>query len=286
MGKNRIFGKRRRQSRKPNTAIMILASITIILLFVWGGLYWKGKSEQALLTQADEETESWIVLQDLDEIQTSEDKKTKIAVDEQTGRAAGETAAPVGHNDSKLSKDGGLTQVIQAEVTDIKSVNKPETQKPDKSVPQKTTKPATQSEAKPDTKSNGKTIPGETRPESTDNPIQDPTMTAAQLHEEQFILVQAKCAQDMKDVLIGAEASIAALDKTNLAAIQELNTKLANGVGEVASACDIQFKQLAQNAKQDDVSPDMITEWEQTFNNMLTELQNETEMRLQQLMQF
>lgn len=55
MGQQRIRRKRQRGFQKPDTVIVVLASLTFILLTVWCSLYWKESSERSHVARSNEE---------------------------------------------------------------------------------------------------------------------------------------------------------------------------------------------------------------------------------------
>jgi hypothetical protein len=55
MGQLRKRRKRRREFRKPDVVIVALSSFAVILLLVWGGLYWKESSDRALIVPVNGE---------------------------------------------------------------------------------------------------------------------------------------------------------------------------------------------------------------------------------------
>ncbi|MEC0090673.1 hypothetical protein [Paenibacillus macquariensis] len=105
MGTQRIRKKRRRRIRKQNPLIVILASITIILLFVWGGLYWKESSEKA---QSDDQTNgkerSQTSKLEADKRSTNEPLGMNLGMEEEP-LMIGEMGDSIGISDDRISDD-------------------------------------------------------------------------------------------------------------------------------------------------------------------------------------
>jgi hypothetical protein len=246
MGQQRIRRKKRRGFRKPDAVIVTLTSLTIILLLVWGGLYWKESSERALIAQ------------------------TNGKVDEQPS-ATGETVTvtPVEQSNEKPGVTDEVPQLPEAAKPTQETVMKPETQTPTKS----------ESPGVTETKS-----PSATVIKSPSTKQSDPPITKAQNYDQEITQIQAICTKDMKEVLSGAESSIQQLDKTDPVAVQALKVKLMNEIVAAEYKCDVKFQEVTQKAESDSVSPKVIAEWKQTFSAMKEKLREESRAKLQQLM--
>lgn len=274
MGQQHTRKKRRPRLQKPDTVNIILGSLTIILLFLWGGLYWKESSQQALIVNADGAAQSEHALQEEIGLPTAEPSASP-AVEAQPA-ATDETVKPAEQAAEKPGISGGEIQQL------------PESAKPavrDKApLPAKTSKPAStakpnkQTVAKPD--AGVKVKPGTPIAKETKPPI-----SLSEKYEQQIVQVQVKCTQDMNEILAGAKSSIEQLDKSDPYAFQQLNQKWMDGLANVESACTSSFQEIIQNAENDAVEPEITVEWEQKFNALMLKLQSDFEMKLLQLME-
>ncbi|MCD9024073.1 hypothetical protein [Cohnella silvisoli] len=279
MGQRRIRRKRRREFRKPDAVIVTLSSFAIILLFVWGGLYWKESSERALIVHANGEDQVEQSLQYDEGLQsTTESEGLNYGVEEQSS-ATSETVAPVGQSDDQpgVDKPGVDKPGDTSEAPQLPDAAKP--------TQETVTKPKTHNQAKSESHSTtGIKSPSTTEPDSPSTNQTDPPINQAQKYEQKMIQVQAMCMKDVKEVLSGAESSIQQLDKTDPIAVQAWKDKLTKELATAEAACDAKFQEVAQNAENDSVSPKVIEEWRQTFSAMKENLQGESRAKLRQLM--
>lgn len=289
MGNQRIRKKRQRALRKPDAVIISLTSLTIILLLVWGGLYWKESSGRALIVQANEEYQVDQSLQEDDGLQTP-DSALNSGMNEQSS-VTGETVVPVEQSDDKASVDGEVPQLQELPKPTQETVAKPETQSPAKletqspaTATQNPAKPETQSPAEPETQSTAKTdSPSKAETDSPGTNPSDPPISQAQQYEEEIIQVQAMCRKDMKEILSGAESSIQQA-KTDPYAFQAWEEKWTKEIATAETKCDDKFQEVSQNAENDSVSLEVIAEWQQTFSALKVKLQEESQAKLQLLM--
>jgi hypothetical protein len=248
MGQQRIRRRRRhgfRGFRKPNAAIATLTSLTVILLLIWGGLYWKESSERKLIVNA-----------------------SGVAEGEQAS-TTGETITTVEQSNDKSGVTGEVPQSPEAAEPAQETVAKPETQ-----IPAKSESHSTSPNNSPSTKET----------ESPSAIQTDPRISPAQKYEQEIIQVQSMCTKDMKEVLSGAESSIQQLDKKDPFAVQALMEKLTKELAAAESKCDSKFQEVSLNAENDSVSPKVIEGWKQTFIDLKDKLHEESKAKLQQLM--
>lgn len=264
---------RRRSSRsrfqKPDTINIILGSLTIILLFVWGGLYWKDSTQQALTVNADgaalnEQAQP----EEIEVIATGPVSTTTAGAEKPP--AADQAVKPT---EQPADKPGASEAALPEKEEAIKPAVPVKT-----AHPVKTTKPART--AKPNQETG-------TKPEAAATPVvteTEPPISVSKKYEQQMVQIQVKCTQDMNEVLVGAESSIEQLDQSDPYAFQQLNQKWTDGLANVESACKTKFQEITANAEHDSVEPEIIEEWEQSFSSLMLQLQGEFEAKLLQLM--
>ncbi|WP_373230132.1 hypothetical protein [Cohnella sp.] len=294
MGKQRIRRKRRRGFRKPDAVIVTLTSVTVILLFVWGGLHWKESSGRALFVNANGAERGEQTLQEEGGLQAMDSEGMNAGVDEQSSATA-ETFAPVQQPNDKPDATGGVPQLPESDEPAQDTVTKMDEveQSPVNSESPSATETNHSSTNQTDPASTNQTDPASTNqtdPPSTnqiDPPSTnqtDPPISQAQKYEQKIIQVQASCTKDMNEVLSGAESSIQQLDRTDPVAVQAWKEKLTKELADAESKCDGKFQEVSQNAEKNSVSPKVIEEWKQTFSTLKEKLQIESRAKLQQLM--
>ncbi|MGF7046839.1 hypothetical protein J2T13_001341 [Paenibacillus sp. DS2015] len=316
MKKQRI-GRRRRRFYKKDAPVVTLASISVILLFVWGGLYWNESSEKALSADANVQQQDQQALYDEEGFPTADSADSE----ELTGLDT------LGNNPSTALDESGTTDSTDSMVTsngeregnhsellpstdDIDSmetsVGKSNTQSADKSVVQSPTKSVTQSSGKSDEQSSTKldtaspTKSEEAQgPTTSDTPsptrsdVQSPSTSTNQVevvvnqaekYEQEILQVQAKCTKDMNVVLSAAEKSFKQLDMRDPVTVQEWKEKLTKESLTAESACESAFQVQIRGAENDSVSANVIEEWTDSYQTLRMRLKEESEAKLQQLL--
>lgn len=213
-----------------------------------------------------------------------------------------ETLEPLGQtgeDQPEASKDasplpsaaGQANAAGSGQTSQTESTANPDQQTGTKPNAQSTTKPQAQGSTDTETEANSNTktntssntdSDSDSEPAGTNQP--DPAIANEQKYEQQMLQVQAKCTQDMKEVLNGAESSMKQLDKTDPAALQAFDEQLTKEKAAAEAACDSQFQEVSQKAEKDAVSQKVIDEWTQTFHALKIKLQRESEEKLLQLM--
>ncbi len=324
MGKQRIRKKGRRRIRKLNPLIVILTSITIILLFVWGGLYLTESSEKAQIDdQTNGKDRSQTSQLEAEERSTNEPLGMNLGVEEEP-LMIGEMGDSIGISDVKTEVGGesisqspneaekdeetGAQSNIQTPMTSGTSVlTQPKPQSPIQSGTHSTVQSPIQSEAQPqqqtNTQSNAQTnvytLPT-TKPDSSstvelDSPRTgesdlsssketDVVVTPLQKYEQEMIKIEANCRKDMNVVLNGAENSIQNLDMRNFVSVQSWKENTTKEIATAESTCEVTYQDLIRNAEKDAISTSLIDEWKQTYNTLKVGLQDESRAKMQRLM--
>ncbi|MCL6459993.1 MAG: hypothetical protein K6T85_18535 [Gorillibacterium sp.] len=253
-GKRRIRKERRRSFQKMDAVVVILAAITVLLILVWGGLYWRSSVGAGVNVNPS----------GIGEVDNSAEKST----DEPMGSAA-----------------GGLEPLEAATPTEDPLL-KPD---PDAAI---TTKPDAVTSAKPNVATSTKpsaTASTKVKPSSTlapDSPSMNQTDLAVakvQKYEQELIKLQVKYTKDMQVIFSGAETSIQQLDMNAPSALQVWNEKLTKEITAAESTCDGAFQQLLGKAENDSVSAKIIEEWTQKYDTFKLKLHEESEARLRLL---
>ncbi|WP_438349501.1 hypothetical protein ACP8HI_02105 [Paenibacillus sp. FA6] len=307
MGKQRKGRKRRRRIYKKDAPVVILASLTLILLCVWGGLYWSETSEKAIIADANVKEQSQQILQNeealfiadsegLIDIQANEQPS---AIDEIKPMDSTVTANDEREKNTELSPFTDVPNPPDQTVTksDKQTLTKPDTSSPMRSNTQSPTKLEEQSPTKPDEQSPTKldeqspTKSDEQSPTNSNaqTPMTsmkqvEPAVNQAQKYEQEIIKIHAKCTKDMNVVLSGAEMSSQQLDMRNPVNIQEWREKLTKEIATAESKCGDSFQEQMNNANDDSVSEKVIEEWRNSYNALKANLKKESEAKLQQLM--
>lgn len=284
MGQQRIRKRRRRRFRKPDIAIFILSTITILLLFLWGGLYWKESSENKLIVNASEQEEfQQILLEDNDLLLLDVEDITAEAVEEnielvETGDVSANPGTQV-----QTNKDAQGSQTSTNQSTPSQALpNAQSTTKPDDS---STTKPDDSSTTKPDDSSTTKPDGSSTTDVASPSAVQlDSTANLIEKYEQEFTQLQEKCRKDMRAALSDAESSMQQLDKSDPRNVIAWRDQLNAELSTAESTCDDSFQRIVQNAENDAVSADVIEGWSQKYDDLRAKLQEESEAKLQQLM--
>lgn len=276
MGQQRIRKRRRRRFRKPDIAIFILSTITILLLFLWGGLYWKESSENKLIVNASEQEEfQQILLEDNDLLLLDVEDITAEAVEEnielvETGDVSANPGTQV-----QTNKDAQGSQTSTNQSTPSQAL-------PDA---QSTTKPDDSSTTKPDDSSTTKPDDSSTTDVASPSAVQlDSTANLIEKYEQEFTQLQEKCRKDMRAALSDAESSMQQLDKSDPRNVIAWRDQLNAELSTAESTCDDSFQRIVQNAENDAVSADVIEGWSQKYDDLKAKLQEESEAKLQQLM--
>ncbi|OPA80032.1 hypothetical protein BVG16_04580 [Paenibacillus selenitireducens] len=275
MGKQRIRKKRRRRIQKQNIPIAILSSITIILIFVWGGLYWKESTKTALIDPTGEYGYNWEEMEELPQIGSKDTTITPVA----SGQA-GVQQVPEGAKQPEAAKQEIKTEQPEAPTKQVKDNEQLEAAKLTKGP---VTKSNEQSKAKSDT----------SKQSGTSDSIDTNSKTSSQSeiiaskeskYEQELVKLKAKSMKDMNVILEGAETSIQQLDKTNPIEVQAWQDKITNEISNAESTCERNYLALIQSAEKDSVSASKIDEWTLTYNALYVKLQDESRAKLQNLM--
>lgn len=286
MGQGKTRRNRRSRFQKPDTINIILGSLTVVLLFVWGGFYWNESSQQELTVNANGAGQTAEAQpQEVNKVDgaaavppsASPDAAVKPAETEPAKPADTETAKPT-EQAADMPADNAETGG-EAAATTKPAVVKPaapvKTARPVQTAkPSATNKPSQETAVKPDTTTTPKPVVTET----------EPPESLSEKYEQQLVQLQAKCTQDMNEVLVGAEASIEKMDKSDPYAFQELNQKWSDSLAKAEDTCNTKFQGIIAKAEKDAVEPEVIEEWEQTFSNLMLQLQSEFEAKILQLM--
>ncbi|TFE28168.1 hypothetical protein [Cohnella luojiensis] len=279
MGQRRRRKIRHRGFRKPDTAIVALASLVVVLLLVWGGLYWEESSERALIVHAGGEDQVDRTLREEGGLQTTDSEDLSSGVEEQPSSAVG-TDAPVEQSDNKPVTEPGKendTKTGSQGTAEPQGTPEPESEgnagheSPNDSVPESPTL------SKPDS-------PSPSESESPSATPTDPPISKTQKYEQEITQVQAMCTKDMNEALSGAESGIRQLDRSDPYAVKEWNDKWTKEMEAAESKCDGDFQAVTNKADNDSVSPNVIEGWKETFSAMKVKLQGESKAKLQQLM--
>jgi hypothetical protein len=267
VGHQRIRRKRRRRLQKPDTVIVVLASLAVLLLFVWSGLYWKESSERTVAATLNEGIsltgEASMPKEQVD------DKPDVTGDDPQLPEANGPTQEAVNKPETKTTTEPNSPSINQTE--------SPSTVKPNSPNTSQTESPSTE---EPNSPSASQTEPPSTsEPTSPSAAIPDSPIKEAQKFEQEIVQVQAICTKGMEAIQTGADTSVQQLDKTDPAAIQAWKEKWTNELSAAEAECDRKFLEVSQNAEQNNVSEKVIKEWQQTFNHLKKEIYGESEMK-------
>ncbi|NIK79528.1 hypothetical protein FHS15_004689 [Paenibacillus castaneae] len=278
MDKQHKRKKRRRRLQKPDAINVILASITLVLLLTWGGLHWKESSEQKLLVHADGGEQ---VLVSEEGVGSADSEEKGLAPE---GEAEPSATDEIAATPETQAEAGTETPVIDEEKSNLPTNTKPAA--PDKNNNNgnaQATKPT--STVKPNTKPGSK--PEAELPSTTEKPgtaVTPPPVVQTGQYEQEIIELQASCTQDMNEVLVNAEESMAQLDKTDPYALLAFNDKVAKQLADVGSACDNKFQEITVRADKASVSPEVIKEWQQAYGALMEKLKGEFEAKLMKLL--
>ncbi|WP_018755701.1 hypothetical protein [Paenibacillus terrigena] len=275
MGQQRIRKKRRRRIQKQNIPIVILSSITIILLFVWGGLYWRESTKIALNDPKEEYVMNWDELDALPPIGSEDGKTTPVA-----NGQAGEQQVSDGVKQPEAAKQEIKTEQSKA-VKNVIETEQPGAAKLTKGPVTKSNEP---SKAKSDTPKQPSGKSDSTDKNSNSSSQSETIASKESKYEQELLKLKAKCMKDMDVILEGAETSFSKLDKTNPTEVQSWQDKITVEVSNAQSACERNYLDLIQSAEKDSVSASIIDEWTLTYNALIVKLQDESREKLQKLM--
>lgn len=290
MSTERIRKRRRRRFRKPKPLIVILSSITILLLFVWGGLYWKESSEKALIDntngnessqQTPEENEGNSILTKdplVMDIEINSEENPSIIDDELTAGAPNPSTS-LGESGVDRTFTEPAEQVkTQSDSPDhIKTPIQTPSQPPSSSQQQTTTQPQPSSQPMSD-------YTGEVEAKSSSSKETTDGATLVQKYEQEMIKLETSCRKDMNNALNKADMSFQKLNKGNIADVQAWKENLNIEITTAESTCEAAYQDLIRTAEKDAVSIHVIEEWTQTYNALKMRLQNESKAKIQQLM--
>lgn len=282
MGTERIRKKRRRRFRKPKPLIVILSSITILLLFVWGGLYWKESSEKALSdntngqepsqqTQQEKERQSTISEDPLD-MDIEMNSEEQPIDDVLTTGSALDPSTTIGEKNSEQTITKPAEQVpTQSDSPDhnntpIQTPLEQQTPSQSQSLSRKTSNNNSHVETK--SSSSKETAVG---------------VTITQKYEREMIKLETSCRSDMNKVFNHANTSFQGLNKNNFVDVQAWKENLNTEITAAESICEAAYQDLILAAEKDAVSIDIIEEWSQSYNALKVRLQDESKVKIQQL---
>ena len=304
--------KRRRRKRrylKKDIPIVVLAAITIILLFVWGGLYWSESSEKKLLANANTNTnvkkQSLTIGETLDSSGIISEPEVNGEVTNNPNLIQSTETNPMDSDTPSLLKMDtqsfvkSVTQYPKMSVTQspaksvtpspAKSVTpspaKPNTPSPTKANTASPAKPVTQNPTMSDTQSPTKSdtpIPTQNVPPSTNHT--ENSVDPALKYEQEITRIQEKCSLDKNAVLNTAENSFRQLDMRNPAEIQVWRDNLTTKLITAESTCETAFQEQIHLSENDSVSVEVIDKWRNTYNALKLRLKEESESKLQILM--
>ena len=305
MGKQRKGRKRRRRFYKKDAPVVILASLTLILLCVWGGLYWSESSEKAFIADGNVKKQGHQTLQN-EEALSIVDTEGTIDIQANEQASAIDEIEPMDStvitNDeqeinTELSPFVDVPNPTETEQTVTKSdkhtdkqtVTKPDPLTPMRSNTQSSTEVDEQSPTKLDEQSSTKLDEQSPTKSNTQTPVAsveqvEPTVNLAQKYEQEIITIHAKCTKDMNVVLSGADMSFRQLDMGNPFNVQEWREKLTKEIATAESNCGDAFQEQMNNANDDSVSEKVIEEWRNSYNSLKANLKKESEAKLHQLM--
>ncbi|OMF21252.1 hypothetical protein BK133_28700 [Paenibacillus sp. FSL H8-0548] len=279
--------KRRPRFRKPDRINIILGSFTVLLLFAWGGLHWKESTQQSLVVNAGSAAmNSHAELLEVGLVgdnaaSTSPPGVTEPIATDQADKPAEQPGVET-TDQSKSSGQNAEDQGAEADKSAVEDKTSPSAQT---TKPTSTAKPNQSSGSKPGGSTAVKPTPETTEvPEAPVVAETKPPIPVSEKYEQEIVQIQAKCTTDMNGVLAGADASMKQLDMTDPYAFQQLTEKWMDGLANAESACTTKFNGVIEKAANDDVDPEIIESWEQTFSALMLQLQGEFETKLLQLM--
>ncbi|TVY01245.1 hypothetical protein [Cohnella terricola] len=276
MGEKRIRKKRRRRRiRKPDTVIVVLASLCVLLTAIWGGLYWKENSERALRAAGTGRTIDSQKMKEAANLPpfsfgaTSDPATEELLPTDDSVPRQEEAEKPTSRNLAKPDKangsgSGAIGRTAPEEADSIDAVE---------------TNPIASEEPIPP-QSTG--ISG-SQTESTNATDADSPDNATEKYEHEILRVQAMCEEDMDEFVDGAKSSFQRLDKRDPAAMLAWNDKATKEMAAATSDCEGKFDEAIRNAEKDSVIPVIIQEWKQDFISLKEKLQEESKQKLQQL---
>lgn len=285
MGKQRIRKKARRRIQKQNIPIVILSSITILLLFVWGGLYWRESTVKALVGPSDEVVYNWEELDELPTVGSKNAAATPVGGGQADAQQAKEDAGQL--EATKQGQGAEQTEAIkQAEDAGQAEAAKQGTSTVKTEAPKQTNGPVTkvkeQSKAKPVTPKQTESSDITETNSSTSNQT-DTIASMESKYEQELVQLKAKWMKDMDVILERAETSFSKLDKTNPIEVQAWQEQITTELSNAESACERSYLDVIQSAEKDSVSASKIDEWTLTYNALIVKLQDESRAKLQNL---
>jgi len=305
MGKQRIGRKRRRRFHKKDAPVVTLASLTIILIFVWGGLYWNESSEKALSANANVTEKEQQALQGNDVLSSADSTDSAgltglntEANDQPSAKDESETMDSTvtssgergGNSDtssftdasnateSTVTKSGGVQNPAKSDVQNSAKAGRYSPPKFDAHSP-------TKSDVENPSKSDGQYPAKSDEPSPTTSTNQaEPAVNQAEKYEQHILEAHAKCTKDMNGVSHEAEKSFQQIDMRNPISIQAWREKVTKEIVTAESTCDAAFQEQIQGAEKASVSGKVIEEWTSTYTTLKVGLKKESEAKLQQLM--
>lgn len=313
MGTQRIRKKRRRRFRKPNPLIVILASITIILLFVWGGLYWKESSEEALIvpTNGKEQNQKAEIEGEKGSINANNEEssgmnstlKEEPLIDEMgeptvasedtiEGGGISPTTKESEKNEDTFAKLDGKPDVkLEVQTPTERDTSLPTQPRTNSQLPtHPNTSTTTNSDSSTTTKMDSSTTVDVDSPRTTDETDSssgkqvDVMVTPTEKYEQKMIQIEENCRKDMKVVLNSAEASIQKVNTRSIVAVQTWKENTTLEITTAESKCEVTYQELIRTAEKDVVSATVIEKWKQTYNTLKAGLQDESRAKMQRLM--
>jgi len=287
MGQQRIRKKRRLRIQKQNIPIVILSSITILLLFVWGGLYWRESTKIALNDPMEEYVQNWDELDVLPPISSEDGKTTPDTNSQASGQQGPEDAKQpaVSKQEIKTEQTKAVQNIIKTEQPEAPTMQVKDNKQPEAAKLTKgpVTKTNEQSQVKKDTPKQSEASDSIDTNSNTGSSPEDIASKESK-YEQKLVELKAKCMKDMNVILEGAEKSIPQLDKTNPVEVQSWQDKITNEVSVSESVCERNYLDLIQLAEKDAVSASKIDDWTLTYNALIVKLQDESRAKLQSLM--
>ncbi|RKP53852.1 hypothetical protein D7Z26_10665 [Cohnella endophytica] len=287
MAKKRKRSRRRRgiwglrKLRKLDPVLTGLASLIVVLLIAWGGLYWKESANRSFIAYATGEKRMPDRLSERATSQVSASESIPESAAESGGRyetqsgipAYGEEVDPPG--ESGKSGEPSSEENYQTPSADEGSVSRPNADN----------EPGQQ----PETPFNGNIADSNQKPESADDELPDSVVVGTPLsserkYEQEMAKAQATCADRMKEAEKGAEEGMKQTDRNNPYAVKAWSDQWTKELSAAESACDASFEQLSDQAIGESVSEQKIEEWKQAYEERKKELQTEAQATVQRLL--
>ncbi|WP_052339748.1 hypothetical protein [Gorillibacterium massiliense] len=284
MGRHRIRKKRRRRFTKESAVNTALAALTVILILVWAGLYWRN-SQDKTLSAPPSSTTAGDTLDTRELLQLGDDTKLPLSSGDSGGEAgamAGGDTGDAGGSDVGAGATSAPGEAAVETGTTGAGANGAGVHGENASATG-----AVEATKTPGTAETPNAAGAGHSAGTGSNPQAGAASAAVKTEDynQEIAKVQTSCMEDTAKIVSGVESSFKQLNRQDPVALKKWNDQVRSEFAAAESACDAAFTKQIALAEGDGVPEKTIKEWKQAYAVAKLKQQQETEDRLVQIVQ-